>query len=305
MGVSGTVANAMLVEAGFDHLENGTFVDVKGRDVMLDSNFAIKTSRQFKASYEFQVKYADNVLSTYDGNMTQAVQAYSEDTLRNGFMGNMLSDVVVASKMLDGLYRFAAAYDKGIAEYSSKAPTSDNDPLFAQIAADFDAGNYTDNNKLYEFINSSINPVVGENVRLLTKSIYDPNDKELIRIGKAGMKHTNDPNSLAFDLGTRGQGLPVVTTQIETLLTNNSTGSTPGGGYNVTSFTDLFMKSYKHLQGTSQAYKTLMSTNSNGRIAGVFRYNLPAGYQIGNVGTSGFLGSYWTGAHLHGQYTRR
>lgn len=52
------------------------FVDKNGNEVTLDSNYAIQTGADFKAAYNFQMNYADQVLTKFGGSMEAAVSAY-------------------------------------------------------------------------------------------------------------------------------------------------------------------------------------------------------------------------------------
>ncbi len=127
----------------------------------------------------------------------------------------------------------------------------------------------------------------------------------MINLGLAGKEHIKDDYTLAIDIGTYGKSLPIVTNEYETFYTDTSFGYTSGAGYNISLYTDYFIKTSKHLQTDSKAYKQMQVLNSLASKNGIFKFELPPNYQYSNVGISGDLGTSWTGPHLHQEYKRR
>jgi len=105
----------MIVAAGFDSFGNGTFVDENGVDVTLNSNFAIQTSGQFKAAYDFQMNYADQVFTKYGGSMVAAVSAYRNNTQQKLELGRLAGSIDPVAMdgygMIPELNSFANQYD--------------------------------------------------------------------------------------------------------------------------------------------------------------------------------------------------
>lgn len=294
LGITETEATELMVQAGYEKFvssENGQpgyFVDANGQKVT-DAN-KIQTSEKFKASYDLQVNYIDQVQEKYGGNMTSAIQDYHFMSLMN----ETLASSLVISTMMSGLYNFAEAYDDAMQQYGNVGTTNASQQMFNEIAADFDAGIFSNDNAFFKYA-KDISPVVGDN-EVITTFYYDDNIKN---------KHTNNLNALAIDYRTFGQTAGIVTTQTEFILTSSSFGKTPLGGYNISTFTDLFKKRYVHMQDKSSAYMMLYSLNNTAKTANIWRYSLPSNYQIGNVaGFNDDHGSGWSGPHSHTEYTR-
>jgi hypothetical protein len=145
---------------------------------------------------------------------------------------------------------------------------------------------------MYDIINSKIFPVIGnsDSISVTTKAFYDNDVAWLIAEGLAGKPHGQRLGGLAIDLSTDKINYPVVTTQYETMLAQNGSYQWPdgsAGGLGFTSYTDDFKLRYLHLQNSTVAAQTMM----NGLIgsasnANIYRFTLPPGYQIGNVGNT-------------------
>lgn len=84
-------------------------------------------------------------------------------------------------------------------------------------------------------------------------------------------------------------------------LVNNSYGYTTGGGNNITLYNNNYKNYYKHLFGNSIAYASMYNLNSYAEKAGLWTFQIPSNYQIGNAGSSG---NKTTGVHLHFEINR-
>ncbi|MBC6714039.1 hypothetical protein [Treponema sp. Marseille-Q3903] len=297
LGITQEAANSLIVNAGYDHFvkgENGQagyFVGANGRKVT-DKN-EIQTSEKFKASYDFQVNYADKVLDKYNGNMVSALQDYHFNSL----MGETLASSQIISTMMSGLYIFAEAYDDSIQKFGNVGSNNITKEIYENIYNQ--TGWQSNNNILYEYLkDGTISPVVGYSY-ITTKAFYEAG-LEYLGIPEGAM-HSTSINGTAVDLGTNSNNHPVVSVFNSSFLIDNSYGYTNGGGNYISLYTNNLKTDYKHLLGSSNAYNTINSLNSYGRNAGIWSFPVPSNYQIGNVGNSGTL---TTNIHLHFQNTR-
>ena len=284
-----------------------------GKDRTNDLSFQFETTSEFKAAYNFQMNYADQVATKYGGSMAAAVTAYQNDIqqkLELGRIAGSIDPVAMAGYgMMSGLNSFAYQYDATLygerygsfgtpgllnqernKQYSQPAIAQ----AFAQIKSQW---SLTNSNPMYSLIGDGkvIDPVAGRD-RISVFSQYDD-----------GRKH-GWQGGLAIDLATAGQNHPLYTTQTEMIFLRSNPlrwqdSSNPliGYGYHLTTYTDDFQLIYGHLQADTYASKQLLKVIQSGQIANLFRLSLPAGYQFGNVGNTG--NSF--GAHLHWEFRPR
>ena len=151
---------------------------------------------------------------------------------------------------------------------------------------------------MYQFLNSKIFPVVGDerNIQITTKAFYEENNPWLNSKGIAGEPHGQSRGGLGVDLGTSGNSYPVVTTQYEIVLAQAGTYSIGGdGGLGFTTYSDLFQQRYLHMQNGTIAQSFMSGLISSASNINLNRFTLPPGYQFGNVGNTGLSSN----KHLH------
>ena len=292
LGITHAEANQMLVDADYKwDSEKKTFVDSNGNDVKNDSSKAAITSDMIKVRYDFQHNYVDKLNGA---PMHSAVMSFQNDMMLGNQNIAVSPEFYKSNKYLDFIvnsYTFANEYDKAMEKYGNVGKKIISSDIFDKIAMDFDNNKFSADNYFYKFA-EQISPVVGTDY-ITTMYTYDD-----------GSLHSKDLNSLAIDFGTWGKDLPLVTTEYETILINNSLGFKDTSGYNITTYTELFSKYYAHLQYNSNAYKQIVSLNQKAYDSKLWTYQLPPNYQFGNVGISGELGFLWDGPHIHMQYKR-
>lgn len=271
--------------------EKKSFVDSNGNDVKNDSSKAAITSDMIKVRYDFQHNYVDKLNGA---PMHSAVMRFQNDMILGNQNIAVSSDFYKSknySDFITNCFAFANEYDKAMETYGNVGNNQITNEIFDKIAMDFDNKKFNNDNYFYKFA-EQISPVVGTKY-ITTMYKYDD-----------GSLHSNDLNSLAIDFGTCGKDLPLVTTEYETVVINNSIGFKSTSGYNLTTYSDLFSKYYTHLQYNSNAYKQIFALNQKAYNSNLWTYQLPPNYQFGNVGTSGDLGLLWDGPHVHVQYKR-
>lgn len=245
--------------------------------------------------------------------------------LQRGTMGPELAEQY---RMVSGLEEFATEYDRALygARYGSFGVEGllNADAANAYDPAKIAAANQvirenwsqTDDNPIYSLLtNGAISPLLGPNgevgvnitptredggvAYLTTKAFYPKDDIDLQQKGFAGMPHGQaraGGNSLAADLGTRGYPLTAVAYETANMLAQSSSiGWGEAGGF-VQTENSLFGERYVHL-ANSTAFQTTQNMNQSAIVARAFRYQIPAGYQFGEL----YNGSnqYSTGTHLH------
>jgi hypothetical protein len=190
-------------------------------------------------------------------------------------------------------------YDVAMSMFGGVGDTSNKSAEFDKIKKSFIKDGQTDKNAMYKNINTTVFPVVGpiKNLEITTKAFYDKNDEELIKLGLAGKAHGQGLGGLGVDIGTNQMNYPVVTTQYETVLADTSSYMmTDAGGLSLTTYSDNFQQRYLHLQNNTVAQAMLQGLIYTTQRNNLYRFTLPPGYQIGNVGNTG---KYTTGVHLH------
>ncbi|WP_169310639.1 hypothetical protein [Treponema brennaborense] len=300
LGISTVEANKLMIAAGYDHYKDGAFYSENKISALLNEDMQIKTTDLFKASYEFQLKYADQVMTTYGGSMDSAVAAYHNDVLMNDiFGGNMLSNSIVASTMMGGLYEFAESYDNVIATYGSVEKNAtyeskDAKSAVSAIAESIRSGNYSNDNSVYRAFDSTgiLNPVNSPNTAISTYAYYED-----------GTNHGwGDPRGFAVDIKSYGvEGLPVLTNVAGYLLSNSINSNVPlnlNTGNEIRLFGNNSTIIYGHLQSNASSTTALMELLQKTTNANLWRAYIPSGTQIGNLGNTG----HSTGPHLHWEY---
>ena len=178
-----------------------------------------------------------------------------------------------------------------------------------------DEWSQTNANPLYRFVKDGfLSPIVGyggerldvgksresgKPTYITTRAFYPYDNKFLNAQGLAGGPHGQNRGGLGIDMGTHRIRLPVVLTQPETILAQRSSVYYSGSlGNVVETETPLFRKLSAHLDNSS-AYKSMNELMQSAMSAGIFRYELPTGYQIGNVGNTG---ASLDATHLHWEW---
>ena len=306
LGISESEAENMLKAGDYRWKSyKKTFVDKDGNDVKNDNTKAVITSDSVKVRYDFQYNYADKVNDKYGGSMKNALQGYIVDCLTNYSFDTPASKELIAQTLMSTspYYDFAEAYDDAMEKYRNVGNISIDTNIFKEIAVDFDNGIFSDDNAFYKYLEDVLNPTVGDS-HITTKYRYFFGPNEVDKFNLSGKLHTEKQDTLACDIGSYGKSLPVITTENETFITGNSLGFTTNGGYNVTTYTSLFKKAYKHLQFNSESLNSLQTLSNYANLSGIYRFEIPVNYQIGNIGVDGPIGLS-TGPHLHLEYTRR
>jgi len=329
LGLSdGKIANALMVNAGFDHLTNGTFVDKNGVDVTLNADFAIQTSGKFKASYDFQINYADKVLTKYGGNMEDAVSAYQADIQQKIELGRLSGNIdqtaMSGYEMIQGLKEFAKKYNATL--YGERYGSFGFPGLVNRIAADvYDekkvlsglnvvAKNQlrSDNHPMYKKIldgtftpllgpDGSVGPTVGINrysedpIYITTRTRYED--------GKEHGWYRDGAFAMSVDLGTDNKPLGVIAFSASTILTQGDPfgWNNDSGGYAQLDLGPLDLR-YVHLSNSWELQRS-MSLQQAAAASPLYRYNLPAGYSFGPLYNGSLPLS--TGTHLHMEFIWR
>ena len=306
LGISESEAENMLKAGDYRWKSyKKTFVDKDGNDVKNDNTKAVITSDSVKVRYDFQYNYADKVNDKYGGSMKNALQGYIVDCLTNYSFDTPASKELIAQTLMitSPYYDFAEAYDDAMEKYRNVGNISIDTNIFKEIAVDFDNGIFSDDNAFYKYLEDVLDPTVGDS-HITTKYRYFFGPNEVDKFNLSGKLHTEKQDTLACDIGSYGKSLPVIATENETFITGNSLGFTTDGGYNVTTYTSLFKKAYKHLQFNSESLNSLQTLSNYANLSGIYRFEIPVNYQIGNIGVDGPIGLS-TGPHLHLEYTRR
>ncbi len=320
LGISSEEATKLRHAAGMKNFKDGTFFtepdpDSKEKNTMNDPNYAIQTTDSFKAGYFIQRDYVDNLWTDYGGDTTAMVGAIKGFIEENYFTNTGIAQAM--NGFLPGIESFAREFDKSLyggviqipykssegmwnVELANKYKTENHESLFKQMADDFAAGIRSNEHSMYEYINSKIFPVLGDsrNIYISTKAFYDTDVQWLIDKGLAGKAHGQERGGSAIDLATNKNNYAVVTTQYETVLAHSNSYSWPSGaagGLQFTSYSNDFQQRYLHLQNNTMAQMVLTNLIQTASNSNLYRFTLPPGYQIGNVGNTGNS----SGPHLH------
>ena len=89
LGISYKEAKTLMQRAKYYSYEDGSFYDKDGNSAYLNEDMQINTSDKFKAAYDFQVNYADNVWEDFGGSMEVALSSFKTNyELGNGLISN-------------------------------------------------------------------------------------------------------------------------------------------------------------------------------------------------------------------------
>ena len=105
---------------------------------------------------------------------------------------------------MDGFGSFAKQYDTAIAKFGGVGDASDKSSEFNKIKESFATVGKTDSNVMYDIINSTVFPVIGDSefINITTKAFYEKDNQWLIDKGLAGTAHGQRLGGLGVDLGT-------------------------------------------------------------------------------------------------------
>lgn len=296
------------------HYENGkvfSYNEKNGKydiDWTNDPSFIFETSENFKAHYDFQLNYADNVLS-YGGSMSQAFNAYQNDVLYGNANIKLSKEYLQSEdylKMLLQVQDYASSYDNYMSKYFSRENhekyTSDAaEESLDSIATDVANGTVTNNSSGYDaFVAGGVlNPVDNENVRISTKTAYDDGTTHLF--GKPKGFSVDIARSFEYiNLGKSVEGSSIYT-NADAWLYSNSVYNHPENksyGSEVRLFSNNSTYIYGHMETDTAVRTALRKLSQQTSYANLWRTYLPAGSQIGKLGSTGNS----DGPHLHWEY---
>ncbi len=332
LGISAGEANQLLVDAGFYRFEGGTFRSVDGHDVTGDTDYAVDAGPDFAARYNLQRDYVDRV-ADYGGRMRAVAEAALRDAttayLNALRRGTITPELVARYDAAAALSSFSDDYDTTVyggvegavwrPGLLNRAAAAAYDPTAQKAANQRIRTNWsqTDANPLYDLIEKRVvSPLVGPGatvapavdiddgeIYITTRAFYPEDLPALVDLGLAGRPHGQSRGGIGVDIGTRGHELPVVLTQPEWILAQQLSlnRSNSAGGNIVQTESPLFARRSAHL-ADSEALQALQALMRSSIDSSVFRFELPAGYQIGNVGNTG---SHTTGVHYHWEWIPR
>ncbi|MBQ0003052.1 MAG: hypothetical protein KBT21_05900 [Treponema sp.] len=276
--------------------ESGAIVD-------LDPGCVFETSNEFKYAYDFQINYIDKVNSEYGGSLMNAVNAYENKLLSDVQYSKNRQLAIEELQNIESYKNFANEYDSFIDKYLNKQlPKEDKQKYLDAVVNECMNNNYSNESIFYTLIEKDLNPLLGETY-INTKYIYDKDNKYLIEAGLANKKHSIKADTFAYDLGTHQKGLDILSIVPSNLVTSDYIRVTYGAGYELSTYTKDFLIKAKHMQENSQVLNDIRKLATSAEEINLQRFPIPQNTKIGEVGTKGFVGNYWSGPHLHGEYT--
>ena len=338
LGLTLEEAKGLMSDAGFIYdSKTKTYKDEKARNLLNNKNHIIDPGVDFAARYFIQRNYIDKVgkhhkdmVDRFYGNMYIAVDTAFNDSMMklmetSGPIADEVQARIVAAK---SMMSFAYLYDESVGngwDYQIQYDlgyvrettfrSHDKNKMRNAVRQIRDEWSQTNANPLYRFVKDGfLSPIVGyggerldvgksresgKPTYITTRAFYPYDNKFLNAQGLAGGPHGQNRGGLGIDMGTHRIRLPVVLTQPETILAQRSSVYYSGSlGNVVETETPLFRKLSAHLDNSS-AYKSMNELMQSAMSAGIFRYELPTGYQIGNVGNTG---ASLDATHLHWEW---
>ena len=296
LGISYKEAKTLMQRAKYYSYEDGSFYDKDRNSAYLNEDMQINTSDKFKAAYDFQVNYADNVWEDFGGSMEVALSSFKTNyELGNGLISN---ETLQGLDLVSGFNQYAKQYDKYMISYYNEKlnmqyNSNDSRAAFKEIDKIITTGDFNDNNPVYNALGAGgiLTPLENVNVRITTFSNYDD-----------GSFHGwGIPRGFAVDLANGNEGYSVYS-NIDAYLYSNSVNSNNPLNLNTGNEVRLFGNNntsiYGHLQSNSFAMMMLDNLSNSATQNDLWRSYIPAGTQIGNIGNTGNS----TGPHLHWEY---
>ena len=296
LGISYEEAETLMQRAKYYSYEDGSFYDKDRNSAYLNEDMQINTSDKFKAAYDFQVNYADNVWEDFGGSMEVALSSFKTNyELGNGLISN---ETLQGLDLVSGFNQYAKQYDKYMISYYNEKlnmqyNSNDSRAAFKEIDKIITTGDFNDNNPVYNALGAGgiLTPLENVNVRITTFSNYDD-----------GSFHGwGIPRGFAVDLANGNEGYSVYS-NIDAYLYSNSVNSNNPLNLNTGNEVRLFGNNntsiYGHLQSNSFAMMMLDNLSNSATQNDLWRSYIPAGTQIGNIGNTGNS----TGPHLHWEY---
>ena len=332
LGVSFEDANKLMIDADYRwDGEKKEFVNKDGKSANLNESMKIITSGSFKASYDFQINYADQVFEKFDGSMVSAVNAYKNDINQRleleRVAGSINAKTMAGYEMLSGLSAFATQYDTtvyGTGEtiipyktdnglYNRNVDLAYNENKVLTVLKEISQNQTrSDNHPMYKnILNETISPLlgpdgnpspmVGEN-RLSDDPIYFTTRTKYAG-GKEHGWSRDGAFAMSVDLGTRDVPLEAATFTNATVFAQSSPFGwrDDSGGFAQMNVGPLDLR-YVHLDNSWQLQR-LMNLNQSAVLNNLYRYSLPPGLSFGPLYYGELPSS--SGTHLHMEFIWR